>query len=305
MTRVAVTSRSFSNHPQLRDALLQRYDEVVFNDSGKTLAGSALVDFLKDYDKAIIGLERLDADILKQLSRLNTVSRFGVGLDMLDLPLLKKLGIKIAFTPGANKRSVAELVLALAINMLRDIPQSHQQLRQGVWKQFKGRQLSGTSVGIIGMGAIGKDLALLLKAFDCNIFMYDIIQDREFSERHNVHLAELDDLVQQSDIVTLHIPLNEATRHIIDERRLNLMKENAVLINAARGGLIDEHALQQRLKKYSLFSAAFDVFAVEPPVDNELLLLPNFFATSHIGGSTEEAILAMGYAAIEGLEKAV
>jgi phosphoglycerate dehydrogenase-like enzyme len=305
MTRVAVTSRSFSNHPQLRDALLQRYDDVVFNDSGKTLAGSALVDFLKDYDMAIVGLERLDAEILAQLERLNTVSRFGVGLDSLDLPLMKQRGIKIAFTPGANKRSVAELVLALAINMLRDIPQSHQQLRQGVWKQFKGRQLSGTSVGIVGMGAIGKDLAIILKSFNCNVFMYDVIQDTEFCQHHNVHFAKLDDLLQQSDIVTLHIPINEATRHLIDKRRLNLMKENAVLINTARGGLIDERALKQHLQQHILFSAAFDVFEVEPPVDNELLTLPNFFATSHIGGSTEEAILAMGYAAIEGLEKAV
>ncbi|MES2218880.1 MAG: phosphoglycerate dehydrogenase [Pseudomonadota bacterium] len=305
MTRIAVASRSFSNHPQLRDALSQRYEDVAFNDTGKTLAGEALINFLKDYDKAIIGLERMDADILKNLTRLKTISRFGVGVDMLDLAVMKQLGIKLASTPGANKRAVSELVIALAINLLRNIPQSNQDLGKGVWKQFKGRQLSGSSIGIIGMGAIGKDLALLLKSFNCNIFLYDINEDVDFCKTHNFHSVALDDLLEQADIVSLHIPLTDATRFIIDERRLNLMKQNAILINAARGGLVDEQALKKRLQHNNLFAAAFDVFEVEPPVDQELLTLTNFFATPHIGGSTEEAILAMGYAAIDGLEKAV
>jgi phosphoglycerate dehydrogenase-like enzyme len=305
MIRVAVTSRSFSNHPQLRDALTQRYREVAFNDTGKTLSGESLVNFLKDYDKAIIGLERLDADILPKLTRLKTVSRFGVGLDSLDVGLMKQLGIKLAYTPGANKRSVAELVIALAINMLRNIPQSNLQMKEGIWKQFKGRQLSGCSIGIIGMGAIGKDLALLLKAFNCNVFMYDIVEEREFCEFHGFYQVALEELLQHADIVSLHIPLNDATRSIIDERRLALMKHNAILINTARGGLIDEDALKIKLKHNQSFAAAFDVFSVEPPADHELLMLPNFFATPHMAGSTEEAILAMGYAAIEGLEKAV
>jgi phosphoglycerate dehydrogenase-like enzyme len=305
MTRVAVTSRSFSNHPQLRDALTQRYDTVIFNDKGKTLAGPELIDFLQDYDKAIVGLERFDANVLNNLPNLKTISRFGIGLDTLDLATMEKNGIKLAFTAGANKRSVAELVIALAINMLRHLPQANAEILQGNWKQYKGRQLSGSCVGIVGLGAIGKDLALLLNAFNCNVISHCIADNTEFCKTHNIINTSLDDLLQQADIVTLHMPLDTSTRYIIDERRLNMMKQNAVLINAARGGLVDEQALKTRLKKHKLFAAAFDVFEVEPLQDQELLQLPNFFATPHVGGSTEEAILAMGYAAIEGLEKAV
>lgn len=305
MSRVAVASRSFSTHPELRNALSTRYKEVAFNDTGKTLTGDALIAFLKDSDMAIIGLEKLDAAILNQLNRLKTISRFGVGLDMLDLPTIKKLGIKLAYTAGANKRAVSELVIGLAINMLRHIPRAHHEVCHGIWKQHKGRQLSGKNVGIVGMGAIGKDLALLLKAFDCNIFTYDVIDNSEFCQTHGLQQVELDELLQLADIVSLHVPLTDDSRYIIDARRLNLMKPDAILINTARGGLVDEAALKSRLSQNSLAAAAFDVFEVEPVTNLDLLSLPNFFGTPHIAGSTEEAILTMGYAAIDGLEQAL
>jgi phosphoglycerate dehydrogenase-like enzyme len=304
MTRVAVTSRSFSNHPVLREALSQRYPHVAFNDAGKTLAGDELIKFLKDYDKAILGLERMDANILNQLPNLKVISRFGVGIDMLDLAAMEELGIKLAYTAGANKRAVAELVIAFAITMLRNLPIANHEIRAGVWKQHKGRQLSNCKVGIIGLGAVGKDLAILLQAFGSEVMIYDTAENKEFCRHHQLKNVELEYLLQESDIVTLHIPLNKHTRFIINTERLALMKTSAVLINTARGGLIDEDALKVALKDNKLAGAAFDVFATEPPSDMELLTLSNFFATPHIGGTTQESILAMGLAAIEGLENA-
>jgi D-3-phosphoglycerate dehydrogenase len=305
MTRVAVTSRSFSKHPELRAALCNEYQNVVFNDLGKTLEGEELIKFLQDCDSCIVGLERLNVTVLNQLPQLKVISRFGVGLDTLDLLEIQKRKIKIAYTAGANKRSVAELVLALALTTLRHLSLVNQELRAGVWKQNKGRELSHSTVGIIGLGAVGKDLALLLKAFQCEVLVYDPLLNKEFCRTHQLTPVSLDNLLQQADIVSLHIPLNRETHHLLNAERLSLMKSSAILINTARGGLVDENALKLMLKNHQLAAAAFDVFETEPVVDKQLVSLPNFFATPHIGGSTEEAILAMGFASIAGLKNAI
>jgi len=303
--KIAVASRSFSKHPVLREELSELYSHVQFNEEGKTYQGESLISFLKDHDSAIVGLEHLTGDVLTRLPQLKVISRFGVGLDTVDVKTAARLGIKLAVTAGANKRSVAELVIAFSIMMLRQLPLANQELRSGKWLQRKGRQLSDCTVGIIGMGAIGKDLALLLQAFNCNILTYDLVKHVDFCQQNQIQEVDLETLLQQSDIVTIHIPFTEQTQLILNAHRLSLMKSDAVLINVARGGLVDEHALKEMLKSNQLAGAAFDVFATEPLQDQELLALPNFFATPHIGGSTEEAILAMGRAAICGLERAV
>lgn len=305
MTSVAVTSRSFSQHPILREELNKRYQHVVYNETGKTLRGDDLINFLKAHSSAIIGLEQLDAAALNKLPNLKVISRFGVGLDNLDLAVMKQRDIRLAYTAGANKRAVAELVIAFAINMLRQLPFVNQQVREGVWKQLKGQQLSNKSVGIIGLGAVGKDLAVLLKAFDCKLFAFDLMDQTEFCRANAIVQVELPTLLQEADIISLHLPLNKTTKFILDAHHLSLLKSNAILINTARGGLVDEQAVKTMLQNKKLAGAAFDVFTTEPPSDQELLSLPNFFATPHIGGSTEEAILAMGQAAIDGLENAV
>ena len=164
------------------------------------------------------------------------------------------------------------------------------------------RHLSGRVVGIVlGLGHIGKDLAVLLTAFGCRVLAHDIRSFPDFTAAHGIEAVELHDLLRRAEVVTLHLPLDASTRMILSADRLALMRPDAVLINAARGGLVDEAALKAMLTDGRLFGAAFDVFAVEPPTDPELIALPNFLATPHIGGSAEEAVLAMGRAAIAGL----
>ena len=189
------------------------------------------------------------------------------------------------------------------IAVLRQIPQGHLDIREGIWKNRKGRQLTGRTVGIIGCGHIGKDLTTLLRAFDCRILANDILDFPEFYARHQVEPVALEELLQRADIVTLHVPLNDSTRNLLNADRLALMRPDAILINTARGGIVDEAALKRMLQEGRLAGAAFDVFATEPPEDLDLLRLPNFLATPHIGGSAEEAILAMGRAAIRGLDE--
>ena len=302
MTRVAVTSRSFSRHPVLRHELLARYPDAVFNDSGLVLAGDALVRFLDGHVKAITGLEKLDASVFAALPKLKIVSKYGVGFDMIDLAAMAKAGVRLGWTGGTNKRSVAELVIALAIQLLRHIPEASRAVQAGSWPLFSGRQLSDRVVGVIGCGHVGKDVSLLLRSFGCQVLTHDIRNFPDFYKRHGIEPAGLEKLLRESDVITLHLPLDASTRNILSAERLSLMKPEAILINAARGGLVDEQALKVMLKEGRLAGAAFDVFAEEPPVDLELARLPNFIATPHIGGAAEEAALAMGRAAINGLE---
>jgi len=300
--KVAVCSRSFSRNPALRAELLERYENVTFNETGRQLDGDDLVDFLRGHDRAITALERIDDYVLSRLPELKAIGKYGVGLDMINMSAMRVHGKRLGWTGGVNRRSVSELVIAFAISMLRHVPAVSREVLSGTWHQLVGGELSGRTVGIIGCGHVGKDLVQLLQPFGCPILVNDIRDYPDFYETHGIKPVALEELLAQSDVVTLHVPLDESTRGMLDKRRLALMKPTAILINAARGGLVDETALKRALMEKQLAAAAFDVFSDEPPQDAELLNLPNFLATPHIGGSAEEAILAMGRAAIDGLD---
>ncbi len=300
--RIAVCSRSFSKNPVLRAELLERYRHIRFNDEGLQLKGESLVEFLRGCEKAITALEVIDASVLEHLPDLKVISKYGVGIDMIDLRAMRAYGKRLGWTGGVNRRSVSELVIAFAIAMLRHVPRAHQEVVTGTWRQHVGGYLSGRIVGVVGCGHVGKDLIPLLRAFGCRVLAHDILDFSAFYAQHEVQPVSLDALLESADIVTLHVPLDDTTRNILSRERLARMKHSAILINAARGGLVDELALKSMLTQGTLAAAAFDVFATEPPQDSELLALPNFLATPHIGGSAAEAILAMGRAAIEGLE---
>lgn len=299
-TPIAVTSRSFSRHPVLRAELEQRYSDVAFNEQGVSLRGEALVEFLRGRVKAITALEPIDEELLSRLPDLRLISKVGVGADMIDFEAAARHGVEVRFTPGTNRRSVAELVIAFAICLLRHVPALRDELREGGWRQPKGRELSGATVGIVGFGNVGREVRRLLEPFGSLVLVCDVREIGDAAQL-GVRQVELEELLREADVVTLHVDLSEATRNLIDAARLGLMRPQAVLINTARGGLVDEGALKEALREGRLAGAVLDVFADEPPGDEELLGLPNFLATPHIGGSTEEAILAMGRAAIAGL----
>jgi len=301
--RVAVASRSFSRNESLREELLSRYKYVSFNDQGLKLKSDSLVNFLSGHSKAIIALEELNSSVLAQLPILKVVSKYGVGIDMLDHSAMSRNGIKLGWTGGVNKRSVSEQVISLCINLLRDISFSNKEIINGIWQQHLGRQLTGLTIGIIGCGFVGKDLVSLLKPFRCKILVNDIVSYDDFYKKNDIEKVSKDQLLSRSDVVTLHVPLDQSTLNIISERSLSIMKKNSILINCARGKLVDEIALKQSLVKGNIAGAALDVFSTEPPSDQELIELPNFIATPHIGGSSIDAIQAMGMAAIEGLDK--
>jgi len=301
MTRVCVASRSFSRHPVLRQELLSKFPDVTFNDQGTSLTDQGLIDFVSGHSHAITALEKLDATFFNALPDLKIVSKYGVGFDMIDVTAMKQAGVYLGWTGGSNKRSVSELVIAYALNMLRHIPVLNADVKSGSWQQIKGQQLTGKTVGIIGFGHVGKDLAVLLQAFGCEVLAHDILNFPDFCQTHDIPQTDLNNLLNQSDIVTLHLPLDDSTKNILGPEQLKIMKPGSLLINAARGGLVDETAVKNALQSGQLSGAAFDVFSCEPPEDIDLIKLANFLVTPHIGGSTDEAILAMGRAAIAGL----
>lgn len=302
MTRVAVCSRSFSRHPVLRAELCARYPDATFNDAGASLSGAALIEYLRGHDRAVVALEPIDADVLDALPELKVVAKYGVGFDKIDLHAMIARGIALGWTGGVNKRSVAELVIGFAIALLREVPQGNAEVRDGKWRQLIGRQLSDCTVGIIGCGHVGKELArMLLGGFGCRVLIHDIAPMGVFAADSGAEVSDLEALLRAADVISLHLPYDPSTAMLMNAERLSLMKPGAVLINTARGGLVDEAALGTMLREKRLSGAAFDVFAVEPPGDSTLLGLDNFLCTPHIGGSAEEAILAMGRAAIDGL----
>jgi len=301
MGSLVVTSRSFSKHPVLRQEVLKLYPDAKFNDDGLSLSGDSLVQFLEGYDKAITALEVIDHSILARLPDLRVIGKYGVGLDMIDLHAMDKFDVKLGWTGGVNKRSVSELVISFAISLLHRAVFANIEVRNGEWYQVKGRQLSDCTFGIVGCGHVGKDLIKLLRPFNCKILVHDILDFKEFYKKNDVTPVGLEELIQKSDVVTLHLPQDDSTENIMNQDRLHMLKKDAILINLARGRLIDESTLKQILHKGKIAGAALDVFAVEPPTDIEFALMDNVIVTPHIGGSTEEAILAMGMAAISGL----
>ncbi len=304
MVRVAVCEPALGRHVRLRAELLERHPDATFNGGEALLAGDALVAFLRGHNYAVVGSQVMDASVFAAVPELKVISKWGVGLDSLDLEAMNNFGVRLGWTAGVNRLSVAELTLSLMISLLRYVPQAGRHVRDGGWQRFIGRHLSGKTVGIIGCGCIGKEVVRLLVPFGCRVLAHDRLDYAEFYDANGVVALGLDDLLDEADVVSVHVPSDASTRGLISAERLARMKPGAILVNTARGGIVDETALKQRLQDGGLAAAAFDVFATEPPNDSELLSLANFLATPHIGGSAEEAILAMGRAAIDGLDNA-
>ncbi|MBN2752802.1 MAG: phosphoglycerate dehydrogenase [Rhodospirillaceae bacterium] len=301
MSRIAVCAPHFTRVPELRAELLAAYPDADFNDDLRDLEGDELIAFLKGHDRAAIGTEKMNDAVFRAVPELKLISKIGVGLDTLDLDAMIRHGVLLGWTPGINKRSVSELTLSYILTALRKVQVVNSEVRNGIWRRQVGNTLTGKTVGIVGCGHIGKDLVALLKPFGCHLLVHDIRDDPDFYAQHDMRAVGLDTLLSESDVVTLHLPLTPASRNMIGARELGLMKTTAVLVNLARGGIVDEAALKDALKNNIIAGAAFDVFVREPCLDQALLTLPNLWASTHIGASTHEAIIDMGRAVIRNL----
>lgn len=299
--KVLVTPTSYASHDEsLRTTLEEKVGEVVYNKTGKPLSSAQLQDLLVGADGMIAGLDEIDAAALAVASDLKVVARYGVGYNNVDLEAARRRQVTITNTPGANARSVAELTITLILSLLRPVLPAVKGIRAGAWPRFKGFSLEGRVVGLIGLGAIGKETARKLAGFDCEILAYDLFQDEAFALEHQVRFMSLEELLAKADIVSLHLPGIPETVGLVDEKFLEQMKEGSWLVNTARGELVDEDALVRALQSGKLRGAALDVFQQEPPgEDNLLIQMEQVIATPHMGAHSDSATNAMGRMALE------
>lgn len=296
---VAVTSRSFSKNKTLVEELRNRYEKVILNTGGIALADESLINFLKDANKVIVGLEKFDSTVLDNLPNLKVISKYGVALNNIDLDQLNKRNIKLGFRPGVNKIPVAELTMLLILISLRRVHSSMLNIKDGIWSQERGLQLMNKTIGILGFGNIGSLLAELLVPYKCRILGFDI----QKIDKKEVTQCSIEEIFSDADIVSIHLPLTDSSKGLINKKLLEISKKDLKLINTSRGGIVNEEHLYNYLINNERAFAAFDVFEVEPAFNSPLLDLKNFFATSHLGSMTEEGVIAMGLAAIEGLDE--
>ncbi len=261
--------------------------ELVCNDTGERLSPEEQHELMKDAFAVVAGTEKYDKQMLAGCNELKTIIRFGVGTDNFDLAAMKEQGIQVGVI--ANHNAVAEFTLTLILSVMKNVPRYDMEVRRGGWGRFPMRELSMKTVGIVGFGRIGKRLAELLKGFDVKILCYDPFVSPETAKMYQAEAVPLEELLSCSDIVSLHLPANEKTYHMINRESLATMKDDAYLINTARGALVDEKALLEALKNKKLAGAALDVYECEPvKAENPLFALENVTLAPHVSALTYE-----------------
>lgn len=299
--RVLVTPTSYGkDDPRLKTQLAAEVGEVIYNPAARPLAPEELCRLIQDVDGYIAGLDTINAEVIAAAQRLKIIARYGVGVDRVNILAATARGILVTNTPGANSAAVAELAIGLMLALARDLPRMVAVTRQGEWPRSSGVGLRGKTVGLIGFGAIGSEVAVRLQAFGCRILAYDPYVSPAKAQAQAVELCELGDLLGAADFVSLHTSVGAGTTRMVNREFLAGMKPGAFLINTARGELIDEAALFEALRSAHLRGAALDCFSPEPPApDNPLLHLPQVIATPHAGAHTDEATAKMGWMALE------
>ena len=304
--RVAVTSPYFDFFPELKAEFIDRYPDSKFPTSRHRMREDELIDYLRGYEAAVIGLDRFTEKVCAALPELEVVSLCSAGVDHIDPAILNRHNIRMWWAAGINKVSVSELTVSYMIFAIRRVHAFSTLLRQGKWAGPVGfgADLRGKTVGIHGCGHICKEVVKLLQPFGVEILACDRVDISDFCQEYGVQVVSPDELWARSDVLTIHLSRNATTLGMYTGAVLDRMKKGSILINVARGSLVDEQALKERLESGHLSGAAFDVFAVEPANGNPLLNVPNFFASPHIGATTRESWEAMLRSGMHGVEAA-
>jgi D-3-phosphoglycerate dehydrogenase / 2-oxoglutarate reductase len=284
VTAVAITPRSFRQTPgEHHDLLAKSPLDVRLAHRDRPLGEAELMELVRGCEGLIVGVDPVTERVL-EAGPLRVVVKYGSGTDNIDLGAAERLGVKVSSTPGANARSVAELTIALLFALARHVVAHDRAVRAGSWSRLGAMELEGKRLGVVGYGAVGRQVARLAACLGLKVVVHD-----PFVESDGVKLVGLDDLLASCDAVSLHVPLDDSTRGMIGAKALERMRSGALLVNTARGGLVDEDALADALSSGRLGGAALDAFAVEPPSGSRLLGLDNVVLSPHAGAATAEA----------------
>jgi D-3-phosphoglycerate dehydrogenase len=304
--KVLIATRSFGSTSQKPwDVLTEAGYELLQADMSQKMTEDRLIELLVDVDGAIVGVVPLTARVLQEAARLKVVSAHGVGVDYIDLEAAARRGVMVANCPGTNDQAVADLAIGLMIAIARKIPAVDGDLRQGKWGRHSGSELWNKTLGLIGLGRIGRGVAKRALGFDMKVLGYDPYVSQQTLGSLDVTLTSFDELIAAADFLSLHASLNDETRNMIGAAQLQAMKPGAYLINTSRGGLVDEGALYQALTGGQIAGAAMDTFVNEPPLGSPLLELDNVVLTPHIGAHTKEAIERVGVMAARNVVQAL
>jgi D-3-phosphoglycerate dehydrogenase / 2-oxoglutarate reductase len=297
--KIFVSTHPFgSTSPEPMRLLNYNEFDVRLNPFEHKISTQELANVIEDAEILIAGTEKITEEVLKKASNLKLISRVGIGLDGVDFDLCKKYGVKVAYTPDAPTMAVAELCVAMILDLARQVTLTDKNIRLGIWKRHMGTLLHGKTVGIFGMGRIGKSLVHLLSAFNVKFLIHDINPDIALGRLHGVKYGTKTDVLKYSDIISVNIPLKKDTIDYITAKELDLMQSHTLLINTARGGIINEQDLYEALKNKKIAGAAVDVFEEEPYKGN-LIELDNCLLTCHMGASTIDSRTDMEVQAVE------
>jgi D-3-phosphoglycerate dehydrogenase len=296
---VLILSRKFRDHIDFaREFLTARGCSVAEREIRYPIDEDQLIELIRDVDGLITGLEQITPRVLDHANRLRVISAGGVGYDHINVDEASRRGIAVCICAGCNNHSVSELAFGMMIGLSRSVYVADRGMRQGQWERFSGQELWGKTLGIVGLGRVGRSTALLGKAFGMRLLATDIAWDLTFANEHGISYVPVERLLRESDYVSLHVPLTPQTRHLINERTLDLMKPSAFLINTARGPVVKQSALVDALQSRRIAGAALDVFEVEPHPNNPYVGMENVILTPHIGGSTSDAFDRAYYLAL-------
>ena len=277
-------------------------DEIVYNPQSRPLEAEEILALLDGVDGYIAGLDYITADVIRRApASLKVISRYGAGVDRVDLEAAKEKGIAVTNTPGTNAIAVCELAFGLMLSLARSIPRLDSAVKKSEWPRNDGTELAGKTLGIVGFGAIGKNLATRARAFGMRVVAFDPYFDQAFASQHGVEQKTLDETIELADFLSLHVPLTKETKYMIGEQAIARMKKGAFIINTARGGLVDETAAANALKSGQLGGIGLDAYEVEPVTDSPLLGLDHVVMTPHTGAHTNEAIAGMGIMAAQNM----
>lgn len=300
--KVLTTPRSYGKtDPAVFEMLEKAGLEVIRNETGGILDREAMKRLLADCEGVIVGVDPLDAQVMAAAPRLRAIAKYGVGVDNIDLEAARARGIKVSRTVGANAEAVADYAMTLMLAVARRAAAIDARCRRGDWGKITTRDISGGVLGLLGLGAIGRLVARRAQGFGMTVMAYDPFWDEDYARANGIVKASPEEIYAQADVISLHLPLTEETRGTIGAPELAQMKPDAILINTARGGLIDENALLDALAAGRIYGAGVDAFAQEPPEDPRWFTLENVVLGSHCAASTDGAARNMGRMATENL----
>ena len=285
-----ITSRNIEPGDSTHERIAAMGIEIRYADSLALRSDAALVAALRGVDAVIAAGESYNANVLGQCDRLKIIARTGVGYDKIDVAAARERGIVVTNTPGTNRYSVAEWTIMHILMCAKMGAANFAELGRGGWQPIVGFDLAGLTLGIVGLGTIGKEVAQRMRAFEMRVLAYDQRQDPQFAEAHDISYVPLDELMAASDFITIHCNLDASTKHLISGERIALMKPTAYLVNLARGGIVDEVALVEALAERRIAGAGLDVFEKEPlPLDSPLRRLDNVVMSPHAAGASSDA----------------